>query len=137
MGTDSYFRFNDQWYQVGNETNTILENLDVLSDVRMVSYEADTREFYTTPSELVYKGAEYEKIRNLGDRHKLTSKRRKNNRNKVTPKRSKNNRNKVTSKRSKNNRNKVTSKRSKNNWNKITSKRSRNKRNKITSKRSR
>ena len=36
--TNSYFRFNDQWYQVGNETNTILENLDVLSDVRMVSY---------------------------------------------------------------------------------------------------
>ena len=72
--TDSYFRFNDQWYQVGNETNTILEDVDVLSDVRMVSYEADTRDFYKSESQLVYQGAQYEKIRNLGDRHKQNKK---------------------------------------------------------------
>ena len=72
--TNSYFRFNDQWYQVGNETNTILEDVDVLSDVRMVSYEADTRDFYKSESQLVYQGAQYEKIRNLGDRHKQNKK---------------------------------------------------------------
>ena len=39
--TNSYFRFNDQWYQVDevNEINTSLQDVDVLSDVRMASFE--------------------------------------------------------------------------------------------------
>ena len=47
--TDSYFRFNDQWYQVDevNEINTSLQDVDVLSDVRMVSYEADSEDLGT------------------------------------------------------------------------------------------
>ena len=66
--TDSYFRFNDQWYQVGNETNTILENLDVLSDVRMVSYKAiddytwaEEYLYFLHKLEMVYQNADYMK----------------------------------------------------------------------------
>ena len=47
--TDSYFCFNDQWCQVDevNEINTSLQDVDVFSNVRMASYEADSEDLGT------------------------------------------------------------------------------------------
>ena len=96
--TSSYFCSNDLWYQVGNETITSLHD-DAISDVFMVSYEADSEDFYTTENCIIYKGDEHQRISKLGDRHKKTEERSKNDRNKLTEERSKNNRNKLTEKR--------------------------------------
>ena len=95
--TSSYFCSNDLWYQVGNETITSLHD-DAISDVFMVSYEADSEDFYTTENCIIYKGDEHQRISKLGDRHKKTEERQQD-RHKLTEERSKNNRNKLTEKR--------------------------------------
>ena len=119
--TSSYFCSNDLWYQVGNETITSLHD-DAISDVFMVSYEADSEDFYTTENCIIYKGDEHQRISKLGDRHKKTEERQQD-RHKLTEERSKNNRNKLTEERSKTNRNKLTEKRKqdrhKDTWSKL------------------
>ena len=66
--TGSYFSSNDLWYQVGNEAITSLQD-DAVSNVLMVSFEADSEDFYTNEESLIYKGKEHQRISNLGDRH--------------------------------------------------------------------
>ena len=64
----------------------------------MVSYEADSEDFYTNENCIIYKGDEHQRISKLGDRHKKTEERQQD-RHKLTEERSKNNRNKLTEKR--------------------------------------
>ena len=108
----SYFSSDDLWYQVCNETINHFHE-ESLSDVLMVAFEENSEDFYTKKENIIYQGAEYQKIIQLGDRHKDKGDRHKDkaDRHKVTPERSRNTRNKVTAERSRNTRNKVTPKR--------------------------
>ena len=74
--TGYYFSSNGMWYQVGNETITSFHD-EVVSNVLMVSYEADVNIYYTNEESIIYEGAEYIKISQLGDRHLDTQERKK------------------------------------------------------------
>ena len=90
--TGSYFSSDDLWYQVCDETINHFHG-ESLSDVIMVAFEENSEDFYKNEDSIIYQGADYQKIIQIGDRHKVTPKRKEDrhkdnaDRHKVTPKR--------------------------------------------------
>ena len=67
--TGQYFSSYDLWYQVCNETITNLQD-EIVSDVLMVTFEADSEIFYSNEESIIYQGLDYQKIIQIGDRHR-------------------------------------------------------------------
>ena len=83
-----YFSSNGMWYQVSNKTIKEFPE-DNVSDVLLVSLEADSANLCIDEETIIYKNDEYQRISNIRDRHKDKTDRHKDqtDRHKDTPQR--------------------------------------------------